>query len=298
MLDYLQPIGTVLNKEMGLFTYTNAHPSGTGFLLGIYYEQYINDFYDKLQPKYLMFDRYPFDSEQEGYMDRFFYDLSIVRKVAKEKNIPFWTFVQAGSQWNNSGGRFDSNGYYPSEGEFDWNVNICLAFGAKGINYFPLIQPYEFAYAQSTAFDFERNGLFGAWGNKNRWYYYAQDMSKQIRAVDEVLMYSESQGVLACCNQAVTDMNLAKNNNVLLEGKAWRELKNVQGEAMVGCFDYQGKTALYVVNYSTDSSQSIQLEFTDTYDVTVIQNAKTQKLQNSVMTLNMLPGEGALLIFE
>jgi len=298
MLDYYLNLAPMLNQDMGMFTYTNAHSSGLGTSMMQNYETYINDFCDTLKPKYLMFDRYPFDKIQEGHLDRFFYDLSIVRKTAQDKNIPFWTFVQAGSQWNDVEERFDSNGYYPSEGEFDWNVNISLAFGAKGINYFPLIQPYEFSYAKSTPFDFERNGLFGAWGNKNRWYYYAQDVNKQIKAVDEVLMYSENQGILACCEQAKTDMKLTQDYNVLIEDTGWRELKSVQGEAVVGCFDYLGKTALYVVNYSTDSPNTIELKFTDTYDVTVIQNTKTQNLHESGMTIDMLPGEGVLVVFE
>ena len=297
-LAYLKNIAGILNKEIGVFTYSNAHPSGVDNHLYEHYEKYIREFCDVLQPKYLMFDRYPFDSIQEGYMDRYFYDLSIVRMVAQENNIPFWTFIQAGSQWNDEGTYFDSDGYYPSEGEFDWNVNVVLAFGAQGINYFPLIQPYHFAYAESTPFDFERNGLIGVWGNKNRWYYYAQEMTKQIEAVDEILMNSVNKGVLACGEQANKDMSLAKNYNVLLEGTSWRELKDVEGDAMIGCFNYQGKTALYVVNYSTEYAQKINLIFQDTYNMTVIQNAEIKELQGKNMTLDMLPGEGALIVFE
>ena len=124
------------------------------------------------------------------------------------------------------------------------------------------------------------------------------DINKQIAAVDEVLMNSVSKGVLACGEQANKDMELAKKYNVLLDGNSWRELKSVDGEAMVGCFNYQGKTAVYVVNYSTEYSQKINLTFQDTYNVTVIQNAETKNLQGSSMTLDMLPGEGTLLVFE
>lgn len=298
-LDYYENLAPILNQEIGVFTYTNAYPSGLEAKEHKVYEQYIREFCDTLQPNYMLFDRYPFDAEQEGYMSRFFSDLSIVRMVAEENGIPFWTFVQAGSQWNDAMDHFDSvKPYYPTEGQFDWNVNVCLAFGAKGINFFPLIQPYFFAYAKSEPFDFERNGLIGAWGNKTQWYYYAKDVTKQIRAVDEVLMNATSKGVLAYGEQAITDVGLAKNYGAVIDGTEWRELKSVDGDALVGCFNYQGKTALYVVNYSTDYSQEISLHFQDTYKVTVIQNTETKDVQGDGMTLDMLPGEAALLVFQ
>ena len=298
-LDYYKTLAPTLNQEIGIYTYTNAYPSGLGNNEFERYEQYIREFYDTLQPNYLLFDRYPFDEAQEGHINRYFYDLAVVRAVAQEKNIPFWTFIQAGSQWNDSSQRFDSvTPYYPDEGQFDWNVNTALAFGAKGINYFPMIQPYHFAYAETTSFDFERNGLIGAWGNKTQWYYYAQDINKHIAAIDEVLMNSVNKGVLACGKQATNDMGLTKDYDVVLEGTSWRELKSVDGDALVGCFNYQGKTALYVVNYSTENSQEINLTFQDIYKVTVIQNAETREVQGDGMTLEMLPGEGVLLVFE
>ena len=41
-------------------------------------------------------------------------------------------------------------------------------------------------YAESTDFDFERNGIIGAWGNKTQWFYYAKDIQPHIAAIDEV----------------------------------------------------------------------------------------------------------------
>lgn len=292
-------IAKMLNQEIGMFTYTNARHSGYDETSFKTYETYIREFYNALHPKYLSFDRYPFDEEEEGYMDRYFYDMSVVRKVAKENNLPFWTYIQAGSQWagNGKAKEFDSEGYYPNEGEFDWNVNVALAFGTQGINYFPIIQPYHFAYAKSTSFDFERNGLIGAWGNKNRWYYYAQDMNKHIGAIDEVLMNSVNEGVLVSGEQATEDMQLAKQNGVLLEGTSWRELKSVAGDVMIGCFNYQGRTALYVVNYSTEYAQKVDLTFHGSYDWTMVQQAETKKCTGRDVRLDMLPGEGILLVF-
>lgn len=297
-INTYEKIGPLLNQELGLFTYVNLLSSILSQKDMELFESYLRECLDVMQPHYLLYDRYPFDEAQDGMIDRYFYDLAVARKVADDYNIPFWTFIQAGSQWNDSMGRFDSEGYYPSEGEFDWNINTCLAFGAKGLSYFPYIQPYYFAYAASTDFDFERNGMIGAWGNKNRWYYYAQEISKQIQLIDEVLMNSVSKGVLACGAKAAKDLDLTADQNVLLEGDSWRELKSVTGDALIGCFNYQGRTALYVVNYSMEYAQKIDLAFHNSYKVTVMQNGETRDLKGKGMTLDLLAGEGVLLVFE
>lgn len=295
-LDYYGKLTPILNQTLDMFTYTNANPSSDGHKE---YERYIRDFAETLQPKYLQFDRYPFDAGNRERMDLYFYDMAIVRKVAQEKNLPFWSFIQAGSQWNDKSEYFDSvTPYYPSEGEMDWSVNVSLAFGAQGINYFPLIEPYHFAFAKSTTFDLQRNGLIGAWGNKNQWYYYAQNLSVHIRAIDEVLMNSVNKGVLACGKQAEQDVYRAKEYGAVLAGTSWRELKAVEGDALIGCFNYLGKTALYVVNYSTEYSQEIRLTFHEKSKVTVIQSAETKYCQGESMALDMFPGEGVLLVFE
>ena len=294
-----EKISPLLNNEIGIFTYENMLSSGVSANGYERYEDYLRECVDVLEPSYLCFDRYPFDERQKGLINRYFYDLAVVRKVAEDNQIPFWTFVQAGSQWSDGAEAFDSTTpYYPNEGQFDWNVNTALAFGTKGISYFPYIQPHYYAFAESTPFDFERNGMIGAWGNKNRWYYYAQDISRQIQAVDKVLMNSVSKGVLACGEAVQKDMELTKDYDVLLEGTSWRELKSVTGNALIGCFNYQGRTALYVVNYSQEYAQKIDLAFHGTINVSVIQQGETENLQGDGMTLDLLAGDAALLVFE
>lgn len=292
-----EKISPILNQQVGIFTYENMLSSRLSEKDKERYEDYLRECCDVLQPTYLLYDRYPFDKAQDGMINRYFYDLAVVRKVARDYKIPFWTYIQAGSQWNDEMAYFDSEGYYPNEGQFDWNINTCLAFGAQGISYFPYIQPYFFAYAESTDFDFERNGMIGAWGNKNRWYYYAKDISTQIQAIDEVLMNSVNKGVLACGAEATKDMELIGEYDVLLAGTSWRELKEVDGDALIGCFNYQGRTALYVVNYSMEYAQKINLTFQDSYDVTMIQAGKTRDLHGDGITLDLLAGEGVLLVF-
>ena len=296
-IERFGPLSQLLNDEVGVFCYTNAFHSGGSEKEKAIYERYIEDIYNTMHPQYLSFDRYVFDKQHRSLVRHFFYDLEVMRKISQKYDVPFWSYVAAGSQWNDGFDHFDSETpYYPNEGEFDWSVNVALAFGAQGIEYFPMIQPYFFSWAESTEFDFHRNGIFGAWGNKTQWFYYAQDINKHIGAIDEVLMNSVNKGVIASGEQVISDTSYAETS--MIEGTSWRELESVKGDALVGCFNYQGKTALYVVNYSTEYAQKIDLKFNGNYNFTVIQSAETNHYTGEGITLDMYAGDGVLIVFE
>ena len=70
------------------------------------------------------------------------------------------------------------------------------------------------------------------------------------------------------------------------------------GDAMVGCFNYNGKTALYVVNYSMEYAQYITLELNDRHNIKTVQNAEETYLKTKTLTLDMAAGEGVLVIID
>ena len=282
-------------SELGYFGYGNLFPIGLGSDEA--YDNYIADFIRLCNPQYLSYDYYPF-SEENGLKsgEKYFKNIFVIRKAAEEANIPFSAFAQCGSQHNDDMKHFDTEGYYPQKGQFFWNVGTLLACGAKVIQYFTLIQPYYYAYSLTEPYDFQRNGMIGAFGNKTRWYYYAQEMNAQVAAVDHVLMNSVSKGVIASSDTVKAHMGEAAS--YLMEGTSWRELAGVTGDALVGCFNYQGKTALYVVNYDMEYAQNITLDYVDTYNVTVIQNAEEQYLSGNKLKLTLSAGNSALVVFE
>lgn len=297
VLSSYAQISKVLNKEIGVWSYQN--------LVGIWdmnqteaFDQYLTEFCETQNPNNLIFDVYPFDESVRNKHDVFLYNLATYREFGEKYNIPWWSFIQAGSQWNDAQNYFESQTpYYPNEGEFDWNVNLNLAFGAKGLNYFPLFQPYYFAYGKEEGvYDFNRNGLIGTWGNKNQWYYYAQRINKHIAVIDEVLMNSVNKGILATGEKSKAQTRYTRD--ALLKGSSFRELADVEGDALIGCFNYEGKTALYVVNYSYEYAQDITLRFVSDYKVKVVQNAETSYKEGNGLTLNMPAGDGVLIVFE
>ena len=221
--------------------------------------------------------------------------LDLLRSYGEKYQIPVWRYLNGGGQMNDSGNPFDSEAYYPTEGQMHWEVSTSLAYGVKGLSWFTLIQPLQFSYAKTEPYDSQRNGLLGVWGNKTQFWYYAKSANEQVAAVDHVLMNSAHKGVIVSGENATND---TKGFDAILEGKSWRELANVDGSALVGCFNYQGKTAFYVANYEFKYKQKITLDFLNSYDLTVIQQTETSRVNTNTLTLDMEPGEGVLIVVD
>ena len=67
---------------------------------------------------------------------------------------------------------------------------------------------------------------------------------------------------------------------------------------MVGCFNYRGKSAFYVVNYDNFYSQKIKLDFLDNYNMKIVQKAEESYVKADSLTLTMNAGEGVLIVIE
>jgi hypothetical protein len=159
------------------------------------------------------------------------------------------------------------------------------------MTYFTAFQPDGASFLPGGERVFDRTGFFGLAGNINRWYYYAKKVNAQLQASDHILMNAMNLGVIPIgkAKEEVTGEEKLET---------FRELKTVtasSGEALVGCFDYFGKTALFVVNNSTVEKQEITLGFDNNYAYEVIQRATTVDVSGQNITLKMEAGEGVLV---
>lgn len=292
-IDDYAPLADALS-ECGVEYYTNLIRINTKDDTENY-EGYIEEYCEKLSPSFVCFDLYPFDDGNTRNI--YLYNMALIRDGAQRYNLPFWTYIAAGTYWDDDVKGIIAGEPKPLEGQFDWSINSALAFGTQGLNYFMIIQPHYFSYTpEPDEFDFERNGFFGARGNKNRWYFYAEDIAKQIQAVDSVLMNSVSKGVIASGKEATTDV--ADCKNLVIKEGTWRELESVKGNTIVGCFNYQGKSAFYVVNHDCEYAQDITLDFFDSYNLQVTQDGETKYVNTDSLALQMKAGDGALIVVE
>ena len=269
------------------------------------YDQYMESYFaPENHVRMLSVTQYPYTSSKTNesqLTSMLFNELAAYRRYANKYGVALWRMLQAGGQWNDSAEWIESVDPYPNEAELLFDVNTSLAFGAKAIQYFPLIQPLYFAYEKGGTYDFEnRNGLIGADGNLTRWYYYAKRANTQIKAIDHILMKSANDGILVHGDTAtkymVTDASLG---DALISGDSWRELSSIGGDdCFVGCFDYQGGTALYCVNYSREKKGNIELNFNDNYRYEVIQRGVSADVVGNYVPLTLDAGEAALIVLS
>ena len=273
-------MAALLNRVSGVAGYINLFPyySTIPNVTWEGYESYVQEYMQSIdQQKLISFDHYVFDNEE---ISEYFKNMSLIRDAAEAQNIPFWAFVQAGKSV--------SGGNNPSEKQFYWNVNTCLAMGAKGIQYYPMQQP------GTTV-----NGLIYADGSKSVYYNYAKTINKQIANMDHILMNCTHEGIIAVDSRAI---NNTADVTCRLSGTSFRELTGVSTNlgmgAIIGCFDYNGKTALYVVNNSTYLSQNITLAFDSAVSLTQYTD-NTQSLGSSQNhSISLQPGSAVLLVVE
>lgn len=287
-------IGKYLHDELNVLTY--------GDLFCIYdvekyrepFERYVEEWMESIHPKVLIWNYYPYDHGY-AYNEGYFWDMCYMRKTAQQYGIPFWGFIQAGGRWREGDPYVGTDDYHPNEGEFNWNVNTTLAFGVKGILYFPLIEPQSYAYMFEEKGDFLGSGLIGAVNNKTQWFYFAKNINKHIAVIDEVLMNAESKGIVVSGDAASRDL---KNIECVITSGTYNELLSVEGDALIGCFDCNNKTALYVVNYDREHAGNITLKFNGTYNINIVKNAEESCTAADSITVEMAAGEGVLVVID
>lgn len=296
MKDYA-PIAKRLNSYDNLIGYMNLLPHYFWMKCTLEdYRNYIEEHLETCKPKVLSYDHYPFDDrDKERAMKWFFYNLAVIREYAKKNEIPFWSYVKCGSQWNFIPEPKESDVYSPTKQEFFWNVNVMLAFGCKGIEYYPLVQPYTDAMYLDGGLDCDRLGILGADGEPTMWHGFVRQVNNQIRAVDSVLMQCDSAGVIAL-KDAET---YVKGLNGVIEAEGYKELRSVKcrkAGVFAGCFDYMGKTAFYVVNNDVKKCQNVTLQFDTVHQLRFASYARQGEENTDNLKLTIGAGSAMLVI--
>ncbi len=122
------------------YCYVNMYPSyATGKDLGIsnstspvtvqQYQNYVNQFTQKINVSFLSFDHYPITNI--GLRGDWFQNLQIIANKSKEIGKPFWAFVLSTSHSNGS-----INYPVPNINHIRLQAFANLAYGAQGIEYF------------------------------------------------------------------------------------------------------------------------------------------------------------------
>lgn len=259
------------------------------------YENYVEEYCTLLKPKFLSYDFYAFKrAEYEwGRLKMFFDNLSIIRRIAKNHGIPFWAFVQTGGQFQCERKAAEEEPEYPTEEGFLWNVNACLLYGAKCIQYFTFIQPDSFIHTAKGVI-YDNIGIIGADGHKTKWYEPVKRANSIIRSYQKYLMNAENLGVIA-----VGKANELVFGDEKIKSGTFRELKKIKSEnAILGCFDYEGRTTLFVMNGDYEKETEIELSFDMSRGFDIISDGATSFLAGDKITSKLKKGASFIAILR
>ena len=306
-MDAIKNKTSLLNSYANLSGFVNLYPDWHSGRHGtVYSSEYLPQYIEKCNPKYLAFDDYPFItgsdiSETVESSARYFSNLKQIQKQAKAAGIPFVGFIGTGEDYSQIPKEVSS--VYPTAQQLKWNVNTMLAYGAKGFNWFTLFEQWDMALtikegttSEIGGMEAGRCGLIGTTGEKTRNYDTAKAINKWVSDVDHILMESEQVDVLANGEYAQSNTKVTKTtyNGMTLQ------VNNTRYGAIAGVFNYQGKTAYYVVNNNISAAQKITLDFGSTSKTCTVYNGATlgSTVTGTNCVLDIEAGGAALVIVD
>ena len=312
--DQMGSVNSALTELTGesKVMYTNLYPKGANqFQLGYstekspstweQYEQYVTDFITKVKPSILPYDCYTMlkpnshvvDVNGKNDVGNYMRSLSLFNRYSKQYNVPFWVTVA-------SHDHIYTRKNIPLK-QTQWTVNTSLAYGAKGIQYYTYWNDGAGSSDMSSWAEDGNNrseGLVSPNGALTDNYYRIQKINKQIQLIDHVLMTAEHRGIMQFGTQYVK--LIAQD---VLYG--FGSLRDIQGDAFVGCFSHGANDVYYIVNNSVDAGiQTFKADFAESVNVRLTglryvgeenPNGQIVKENTTSVGFNLSGGEGVLL---
>lgn len=259
------------------------------------WSDYVRAYADLANPNFQSFDMYPIQGDAGQIEYAYFNYLGYFSTVAKEKGLPMAVCIQVGG-----GAPSLPNKRQANTDEMHWNVNTTLAFGAEGMTYFIMVEPPYYG-DDVTAETINSHTAINVNGEPTPYYDAIKAINTNVKAIDHVIVNGTHKGVIfngtmpnTVAPGTTTQITAPYDGTQLTKSAA--KLTGITGNALIGVYDYEGKTALYVVNNSITSANTIGLTFTGNYTYEIISEGKTSWATGSSLSLNLAIGRGAMVI--
>lgn len=174
----------------GELPYVNAWPSyaAPGALEAPSYPEYLERYNEVIRSPVLSFDHYPLLSRGRTTGD-YFYNWAAIRRYALRYGVPSWTYIQSLGFDGREAGLAQRRS--PEEAELLWQVNVSLAYGAKGIQYFTYWTPET---DQDSRIQFGP-ALISRDGTRTPRYRYATNVNRYLSVIGKALLDFNSESV-------------------------------------------------------------------------------------------------------
>ena len=249
------------------------------------YADYVSSFYETVpDANAVFFDSYNFLSTGSD-LESLLYTIATNRTVANEKEFDLYPIVQAAA-W----GPYKT----PSLGDLRLQANLSLLFGSKGFIWYYYWVPYDPDHLEEYRTHYS---MVTFEGEKTQQWYAVQTVNQEIHNMKGVFLDYEFQGIISHNLPFFSD----PFEDVDYTFTEFRELKEIQGEGniLVGCFEKEGKTGLYVMNISSGSPSSAVLQLDGKHDYQIWNSEGLAVLErDSEIALDFEYGEGCFIIIE
>ncbi|MDI4648014.1 beta-galactosidase [Cohnella hashimotonis] len=210
------------------------------------YADYVERFLSTFKPKVLSYDHYPLLMNKNK--PDYFANLWSISEACRRHDVPFWLFIQT----------LSFNGKYrePNEAELRWQVNLSLAFGAVGIQYFTYWSPDDW---NNETFG---EALIRKDGSRTEQYDRVKRINEELAVVGQVLQSLRPEGILV--RGEIPD-------GVERVLPSFGPVAGLEGDPVVaGCFSADGEPdSLFVVNLSHDNQAESIIVFDQAPSVTI-----------------------------
>ena len=185
--QYLQTKNSKQLPWANLYPYTQD-PNTLAALGAASYDDYLQRYRSEVNPPFVSFDHYPLVSDT-AITATYFQNWASIRKYSLQTpSVPSWCFIQSMDfKWND-------NSFLPrrrpNEAELFWQVNVSLAYGAKGIQYFTYWTP------QSDSAITYGQALVTTAGTLTPLYDYAKRVNAYLKVVGKALLPLTSVSVV------------------------------------------------------------------------------------------------------
>lgn len=136
--------------------YVNLYPSyAEHSALGGSFEQYVNEYMEKVGPPMLSFDHYPLRvsttfADAATARSEYFTDFEIVSQAAKKYGVPMWNLILSSGHWGYAS---------PTVAELRWQFAVSMAFGTRAVTHYTYPQE-DATYKSMVNLAGERTEIF------------------------------------------------------------------------------------------------------------------------------------------
>jgi hypothetical protein len=289
--EYLQTKNSKQLPWSNLYPYTN-NPETLASLGASSYDDYLQRYRSDVKLPFISFDYYPLVSET-AITASYFQNWAAVRKYSLQTpRVPSWCFIQSVDF------RPTANSYpprrRPNEAELFWQVNVSLAYGAKGIQYFTYWTPNGNATTQFG------EALVSLDGRLTPLYEYTKRANAYLKVIGKVLLPLTSESVVHAGESTLPPGTTA------FSADAYVQSSSGSPAIIAKFYKSAGETErhLLVVNRSYSNMASTRLTLRSTVREVYLFNSGTGTFaritpqSGNVLSVSIAPGKAQLYLLR